>query len=272
MKTRIIVSAIFVPILFVVLFFLPPVYLTAVVSLIAGCISFEFLRGTKAAAKKRMYIYAAAAAIIIPFGVFFAAGEEVFRAVLFLLVAVMFVEGIVAFGKEKKVELLNIMAVLFAGAVIPYMLSVLVGLKVLDNGKLYVLLPIIVAFLSDSGAYFAGMYLGKHKAFPHVSPNKTIEGCLGGLLCSVICMVIYGVILLLATDLKINFLYLIIYGIVGNIATQLGDLSYSLIKRQYGIKDYGNLIPGHGGMLDRFDSMTFAAPAIYILVNLIPAF
>ena len=184
----------------------------------------------------------------------------------------MFAEGIIAFGKEKRIELGDILAVIFAGVIIPYMLSVLVNLKMLENGKLYVLLPIIAAFLSDSGAYFAGVYLGKHKAFPHVSPNKTIEGCAGGLLCSVIFMLLYGLILLLATDLEINFLVLILYGVVGNLATQLGDLSYSLVKRQYGIKDYGNLIPGHGGMLDRFDSMTFAAPAICILVNVLPAF
>ena len=139
-----------------------------------------------------------------------------------------------------------------------------------DNGRLYVLLPLVAAFCSDSGAYFAGIYLGKHKATP-VSPKKSWEGYIGGVLTGIITMLIYGVILMLC-KYEVNFIYMAVYGIIGAVITALGDLAFSYIKREYGIKDYGNLIPGHGGMLDRFDSMTFTAPTILALVLLIPAF
>lgn len=272
MKTRIIVAAIFIPILFVILFFLPPVWLTAVAALIGGFIVFEFLRALKALQNLRLYVYPIAAAVIIPFGFYFGAGADVLRAVMFLLTAILFAEGIIAYEKEKQLGLETILPVIFAGAVIPFFLSSLVCLKMMENGRLYVLLPIIAAFTSDSGAYFAGIYLGRNKAFPHVSPNKTVEGCIGGMLCDVIVMLLYGGILSLATKLDINFLALIVYGIIGSLATQLGDLAFSLIKRQHGVKDYGKLIPGHGGMLDRFDSMIFAAPAMLSLVAVWPAF
>lgn len=272
MKTRIIVAAIFVPIIFVVLFFLPPVWLTIMTAGICAFITYEFLRAVKAAESIRTYVYSAAAAVLIPFGYFFGVGEIVFRAVIFLLAAIMFVEAMIAYERGKEFGLSKVLPVLYAGAVIPLFLSSLVSLKMLENGKLYVLLPIISAFLSDSGAYFVGIFMGKHKAFPRLSPNKTVEGCVGGLVCTVAAMVIYGLILHLSTELEVNFLILIVYGVLGSLATQIGDLTYSLIKRQAGVKDYGNLIPGHGGMLDRFDSMSFAAPTMLLLVSVLPAF
>jgi len=272
MKTRIIVAAIFVPVLFIILFFLPPVWLTAVTAIIGALIAFEFLRAVKGASGIRLYSYPIVAAALVPFGFYFGFGLEVLRAVMFLLVAIMSAEGIIAYEREKRVGIEKILPVVFTGAVIPFFLSSLVCLKMMGNGKLYVLLPIIAAFISDSGAYFAGLYFGKHQAFPRVSPNKTIEGCVGGLLCTVAAMLIYGVILAIVTDLDVKFIALIIYAIVGSLATQLGDLAFSLIKRHSEVKDYGNIIPGHGGMLDRFDSMTFAAPALLALVTVWPAF
>ena len=271
MKTRIIVAAIFVPIIFVVLFFLPPVWLTIMMAVITAFAGVELLRATHSAVNIRIYIYAVICAVALPFGTYFGVGEITFRTALFLLTAVMFAEGIVAFAKEKRVTFSHILTALFAGIIIPYSLSVLVNLKMLENGRLYVLLPIITTFVSDSGAYFAGKFLGKKKAFPHVSPNKTVEGCAGGLLANIVFMMLYALILTLC-GIKVNFGIMAIYGLIGNIATQLGDLAFSFVKREYGIKDYGNLIPGHGGMLDRFDSLTFAAPVICIMVTLFPAF
>ena len=272
MKTRIIVAAIFVPILFVILFFMPPVWLTAVVAVIGAFIAFEFLRAVKGAFGARAYVYAAVAAVIVPFGFYFRLGTVTLRAVTLLLFAVMAAEGIAAYENERAFGLEKILPVLVAGAVLPFFLSSLVSLKMMQNGRFYVLLPIIAAFLSDSGAYFAGLFLGKRKAFPRVSPNKTLEGCVGGLVCAVAGMLIYGGILALATELKVNFLTLAVYGVFGSLATQLGDLAFSLIKRLCGVKDYGNLIPGHGGMLDRFDSMSFAAPTLLLLVTVWRAF
>ena len=141
----------------------------------------------------------------------------------------------------------------------------------MPEGRLLVLLPVISAFVTDAGAYFVGVFLGKRRAFPLVSPKKTVEGCIGGLAVGAAAMVIYGVILIFTTFHDVVFWALILYGIIGGVFTELGDLAFSLIKREYNVKDYGRLLPGHGGILDRFDSMVFAAPAIYLLVSVIPA-
>jgi phosphatidate cytidylyltransferase len=141
----------------------------------------------------------------------------------------------------------------------------------MQYGHLFVLLPIIAAFVTDSGAYFTGVTIGKKKAFPTISPNKTVEGYIGGTIAGTAGMLIYGIILSYTTPLTIIFPALIIYGILGALVTEAGDLTFSLIKRKCGIKDYGSLMPGHGGALDRFDSMSFAAPTMYLLVMLVPA-
>ena len=151
-------------------------------------------------------------------------------------------------------------------------MSSLIQLRMMEEGAFLVMLPIVAAFLTDIGAYFFGMFLGKHRGVTKVSPNKSLEGFVGGLVSGVVFMVLYGLILKNGFALEVNMLRLAIYGLIGSIVTMLGDLSFSLIKRQYGIKDYGSLLPGHGGMLDRFDSMSFAAPTMWLLVTLIPAF
>lgn len=116
----------------------------------------------------------------------------------------------------------------------------------------------ISAFGTDIMAYFTGYFLGKHKLSPLISPKKTIEGAIGGELGSIIFCGVFGYFVI--PDL---LLHCFIIGFLGGIISQLGDLSASLVKRKLSIKDYGNLIPGHGGILDRFDSVLFTAPLVY---------
>ena len=272
MKARLIVAAIFVPILFVIIFFLPPIVMTATVAIICGIISFELIRSTKSADNIRIYIYSAVAAIAIPFLRMGSLNKTGIIIAMFCLMAAVFAEAILAYEREKTINFTCIATVLFAGGIIPLFMSSLSELRHMTDGRYLVLLPFIVAFISDGGAYFAGVLWGRHKVTPHVSPNKSLEGYIGGFIAAILGMVIYGIILKYAAGFEINILWLIIYGIVGSLVTQLGDLSFSLVKREYKIKDYGNLLPGHGGMLDRFDSMIFAAPVIYVLVEFLPAF
>jgi phosphatidate cytidylyltransferase len=114
--------------------------------------------------------------------------------------------------------------------------------------------------MTDTFAYFSGYLFGKHKLIPNVSPKKTIEGSIGGILGSTICCLIFGYIF------KLDMALMIVMGIIGSIIAQIGDLFASSIKRYVGIKDYGNLIPGHGGVLDRFDSVILVAPFVYSAV------
>ena len=125
-------------------------------------------------------------------------------------------------------------------------------------------LIVITAFGTDVMAYFSGYLLGKHKLCPKISPKKTIEGSIGGILGSVILSGIFGYFVM--PDLLVHCL---IIGVLGGIVSQFGDLTASIFKRKMGIKDYGNLIPGHGGILDRFDSVLFTGPMVYYYIVLI---
>ena len=131
-----------------------------------------------------------------------------------------------------------------------------------ELGKIYVWLIFILAFMTDTCAYFSGYFFGKHKLIPQVSPKKTIEGSIGGILGSTVSCVVFGYLF------DLNLVHMIIIGSVGSIVAQVGDLFASSIKRYIEIKDYGKLIPGHGGILDRFDSVIFTAPFVYYALKL----
>ena len=127
------------------------------------------------------------------------------------------------------------------------------------------LLPFIIAWATDTGAYFTGYFLGKHKLAPEMSPKKTIEGAIGGILVAVIATVVYGVILY-GNYYLVGMIKYAIVGGAGSVVSQIGDLAASCIKRDFGKKDYGTILPGHGGLMDRFDSVLFAAPYVLFMI------
>ncbi len=126
------------------------------------------------------------------------------------------------------------------------------------------LFPLIFigAWVTDTFAYFSGYFFGKHKLIPSVSPKKTVEGAVGGTLATTVCYGVYG--WFITGDIKLTVI-LTLTGLVASVVSQLGDLSASLIKRHWGIKDYGNLFPGHGGVLDRFDSILAVSAFLYVV-------
>lgn len=130
----------------------------------------------------------------------------------------------------------------------------------------FFVLCIGMPWCADAGAYFAGVFLGKHKLCPNISPNKTVEGLIGGIIVGTLsCALIGFVFTYIYSGCEFNYLVLIITGFIASYISVLGDLTFSLIKRSSGIKDYGSIFPGHGGFLDRFDSVLFAAPLIYFI-------
>ena len=271
MKTRIIVAVVAIPVLFVILFFLKPIFLALLVAVICAVAAYEFIKAVCPDINQWMKLYTMACAAALPIVMLSSASFALIRGILIILMLGLFCEGIWSYNKKNAVSFESIAACAFTGFIYPLMMSALVSLKIMEHGKLFVLLPIVVTFCCDSGAYFAGVFLGKHK-ITAVSPNKSVEGYIGGIVAGVVCMLIYGGITAAFSDVTVRFMPLIVYGILGSIAVEIGDLSYSLIKRQKNIKDYGNLIPGHGGMLDRFDSMSFSAPLIYALSVIWPVF
>ncbi len=131
-----------------------------------------------------------------------------------------------------------------------------------DKYGILVWLIFLTAFGTDVMAYFSGFLFGKHKLCPKISPKKTIEGAIGGVLGSVVLSGIFGYFF--AREV---FIHCLLIGMLGGIISQFGDLTASIFKRKLGIKDYGNLIPGHGGIMDRFDSVLFTAPLVYYYIR-----
>ncbi|MBR5134338.1 MAG: CDP-archaeol synthase [Clostridia bacterium] len=143
-----------------------------------------------------------------------------------------------------------------------------------DHGRAYIFYALIIAWTADMGAYFAGTFFGKHKLCPLISPKKTVEGFFGGMvssmLCSLLGALIYQLVVLNPQDLQVSYWQVALIAFVLSPVSVVGDLICSVIKRQNGIKDFGNIFPGHGGVLDRFDSLMFIAPMLYVLCSHIP--
>lgn len=166
--------------------------------------------------------------------------------------------------KSLKNFLLNLIGILY---IIWGFDAIIAIIDNFNNGSIYVWLIFITSSLSDTMAYFVGSFFGKHKLAPKLSPKKTIEGSLGAIFFSTVGCLIFGTIFSLNMPLL-----MIIIGITGSIVSQIGDLLASFVKRYVGIKDYGNLIPGHGGILDRCDSIILVSQYIYILLSIIEKF
>jgi len=271
MKTRVIVALLAVPILVAIIFFAPAWAFGLTVGVIAACSAWELLCCSEDGAKRRIFLYAAVSAFVIPVWLSLDTGTDGTPAVVFLLCFLIFGELMWSFRGGQTMELETVAMVLLAGAVIPLLLSSLVRLSLREStGRVYALLPLVVTFSSDSAAYFTGCLLGRHKLAPNISPNKTVEGSIGGFVAAIALTLLYGLVLKSA-NFSVRFPVLACYGLLGSLACQMGDLSFSAVKRLCGVKDYGRLIPGHGGMLDRFDSMLFTAPLIEALVMWVPA-
>ena len=144
----------------------------------------------------------------------------------------------------------------------------LARLRLMQDGLAYVLLPLVISWMSDTGAYFSGYFFGKHKMAPIISPKKTWEGFFGGWIVSVGCSALFGVLYqsIAHVPLAVTPLQMAIVAVPLAPLSVCGDLLASKIKRQYGIKDYGNIMPGHGGVMDRFDSVLLIAPLLWGLL------
>ena len=207
-----------------------------------------------------------AMAFIVSLWSCFSGRDGVMTLILLAFLGILFTEMML---NHVKVLFEELCTCVVAGFLIPYLLSAIVRIQALDLGRYLVLIPFVVAFISDAGAYFVGRRFGRHKLSPVVSPNKTLEGSLGGIVFAMVGMVLYVLILQLL-KFRVNYLVALLYGLLGSLVGSFGDLCFSVIKRQTGLKDYGNLIPGHGGVLDRFDSMVFVAPLMEALLTILP--
>lgn len=269
MGKRIMVAVIFVPLIILMLFFAPSWVLPVVVSGLAMIALHEVLWSTGFVKNPKISGLAIVLAGLIPFWVF--VGERMLPALvtLFLYVVLLFA---VAMKSHYTVTMEKMGGSFFLSIVIPYFLSTFIRIREMPDWRYYILLPFVVAWLSDAFALFAGMAFGKHKLAPELSPKKTVEGAVGGVAGSVAATLIYGFVMSACFGAAaVRYGLLILYALLGAVVAQFGDLTFSYIKRQYDIKDYGTIFPGHGGVLDRFDSVIFCAPLLEILIVYFPA-
>lgn len=180
-------------------------------------------------------------------------------------IAVLFLQVILT---NMKTNVKDIAITFFGICYIPLFLMFVPLINGLTNGKLLVWYIFTTAWGTDIFAYIVGKWIGKHK-FSKISPNKSIEGCIGGILGSIVLSLLITYIFNTFFSMQFSYGYTILISIILSIIGQIGDFAASSIKRYVGIKDFSNLIPGHGGMLDRIDSIIFIAPFAYMLLRLL---
>lgn len=275
MGIRILAAAVGIPLLLVIVLLLPPVATAVLFALACAIGAYEMLWRTGILKHKRILTYtaiAAAANVMLSWlGAAVISSQTLWLitlAGLFLFFTALFCELLAA---HTAVDFRSVCVALFSGFVYPFLIGALVRLRCMDGGEFYIITAFLLSMIADSGAYFVGRAFGKHKLAPIVSPKKTVEGVIGGVVTNVAVMAIYTLLLNKCFGFtQVNYLYAALYGVLGAVASVLGDLTLSVVKRQVGLKDYGNLIPGHGGILDRFDSTMLVAPLTELLVLLIP--
>lgn len=268
MLFRIVVAVIWIPVLLLVIFVLPPFALPCALAILAAVGAYELLWRTSLLRNMRMVLYSMAISAAIPIWVYCGANGTAAVCGLLLYMILLFAESM---ANLQNAAFEKIGLSFFAGVVIPFFLASFVRLDLRPEGKYIVLLPFIAAFSSDAVALFAGMLFGRRKLAPSLSPKKTVEGAIGGFVGGIAMLLLYGLLVQVFFFCQVNYPLLAVYGLLGSVFSQFGDLAFSYIKRECQIKDYGNIFPGHGGVLDRFDSVIFCAPLFELLVNVLPA-
>ena len=269
MKTRIISAIVMLPLL--ILVYLGGIWLKMAVVIISVIGLDEFYKGFKAEGVKPSFPIGIASVILlhifhtinVQMGADGPDSGVLYALWLFIVVVACMIYGFKV--EERKTE--DMAATALGIIYVPFLFHFAVLIDECDYAKNYIWLVFIIAFGTDIFAYFSGVFLGKHKLCPTLSPKKTVEGAVGGMVGALAFSLLFGHFFL-EQGHTLNFGFILMV-LIGSVVSMLGDLSASAFKRQMGIKDYGNLIPGHGGILDRFDSVLFVAPYLYFYIALV---
>ena len=265
MKSRILVAVLGVPVLIYVVLWAPSIVMMTALCLLAGVGSMELQQCVSGVKRSRLV---SLSAIVSIFTVEWYYDRPEVVALLFLL------EGVIIFCdaifKGGKIKFQQIMAALFGSIAIGWSFSAFLRLEASGVHRAYLLLPFLLSFACDTFAYFAGLTLGRHKLAPKVSPKKTVEGSIGGLAGNVVCGLLFAYGMDRWFGASIAAVPMVLLSLICGVVAQIGDLSFSLIKREFGVKDYGHIFLEHGGVLDRFDSVLFVAPVVEIILTLFP--
>lgn len=271
MKTRIITAVLAIIIILVPCFvFLHSFVLPLILGLFSAIAVYEIINAT-GGKNKILLIISCLTASAIPFAFHFN------FEIPFMPVAIIYILAylIIMVPMHKITTFNDVITALFSTVAVPCSLSLFILLRDTyvgypekfskSTGVFLILLAMFCAWMTDTFAYFTGKFLGKHKLCPNVSPNKTIEGAVGGVIGNMIASSVMFIIFdkFFFTVHTLALWQIIIISAVLSVISMFGDLSASLIKRNHGIKDFGNIFPGHGGVMDRIDSCLFVLPALY---------
>ncbi|MFN5581312.1 phosphatidate cytidylyltransferase [Gemmatimonas sp.] len=244
---------------------------------LAGLAAWEFFRIARAGGSTPMSVVGVVLAALIPVGVH---GHYlgVLQVPLYTWVlAVVAILGLAiwlrgADGKPLGAASTTVFGILYTGATLSFLYALRYHNYAVGDaaGALAVIFPVVLTWASDTGAYFSGRLIGGRKLVPSVSPGKTVAGAIGALVVTVAATYGFVELLLIPTaQLAFTPLGIVVFGLVISVVAQIGDLAESLLKREAGQKDSGTLFPGHGGVLDRLDSLFFVLPAAYALYDLL---
>ena len=260
---RLATSALVVTLVALVVFLFPNWVFSVMASIMIGIALAEFFSLVE---KKHIFVYKYFGVIIgmcVPVIIYFQMGGEGYFALepFFLVIACLFIFVLQFIRRDSSQALASIAITLFGLLYIAWFFSFFIKIKFLQNGTLLIAFLVLVTKMGDIGAYLVGNAIGRHNLIPRISPNKTIEGTIGGLIFSIMSAVA-------SKSYLPNFSYahLVTLGALLGILAQVGDLAESLLKRDCGVKDSGHNLSGFGGLLDLIDSLLFTTPIFYFYV------
>lgn len=269
MLTRIITGAVALIIFIPVLFFSDTIIFDITIALISLLVTIELLKCIKIADKYLICAPSCAVAFIVPLLIRYIRIE----AIVLIIIAYLFYLLYAAVFAHKRISTSDVALSFFAALYVTAAFTSILVVRNLEHGDVLYLTIFIGAWITDTFAYFTGRLLGRHK-LTSVSPKKTVEGAIGGVIFCSLAFVLYGFIVsaMQRFEAEPNYILLACAGVLVSVVAQLGDLAGSVIKRNYDVKDFGAILPGHGGFLDRFDSVMAVAPIIMILGALLMEF
>ena len=275
MKTRTITAIVLALICIPILIFSEYVVYPLFISLLAAVAIYEILKclglSKNIAISCPAYTFAAAMPLV---SFFMGCGRIestalIYFVISFIIMAYYFATAVFARGKISFSSISQ--ALVFINYVV-LSFTALTALRYVVAGVFTFILVFIGAWSTDTFAYLFGSKFGKHKLIPEISPKKSVEGSVAGIVCTLFVFALYGFILDLVTDLAVNYIVLLVLALFISVFSQIGDLIASLVKREHGIKDYGSIFPGHGGVLDRFDSILAVSTPVLLVALVFPPF
>ncbi len=265
LKHRVITSAVFVSLLALAIWFGTPWFSLLIAgAALAG--AYEFYRMANLDKKDPMLYLGLVWALALVLRHHYQSGDPGIPAIT--ITAFMLASLVWLLRRPPGERTFRTWAWTIAGALyVGWMLSYWLSLRGLDDGRTWVYLSILTVFANDTGSFFIGRARGKHTLAPAISPGKTREGAVGGLICAISGAIVIALVLNLISPFSVEYWQIIILGFLVSLSAQVGDLVESLLKRSLGVKESGSLLPGHGGILDRFDSIIFVGPVLYYYIT-----